>query len=236
MSSNRSYWRRKLGAVVLLTGGMLLAGYGPGVTLANHQTTCNREGTSCWPALHGSGNSNGNSPASANPFTDILKKLEELKTLLTNQPATDLSGATQNWDKNLPSASRFTVLTAFGGAAVRDNNTGLVWEQAPAIDSRPWGHANSDCVNKTVGGTTGWRLPSLAELNSVRDPSLPPPYVPASVFSGVQVDLYWSATAVADNPTDAWFVGFIAGVLGPNPKVNTRLAWCVRGGMNEHAY
>jgi hypothetical protein len=42
-----------------------------------------------------------------------------------------LAGVTQNWDKNLPSDSRFTVLSAFGGAAVRDNNTGLVWEQAP---------------------------------------------------------------------------------------------------------
>jgi hypothetical protein len=41
-----------------------------------------------------------------------------------------LTGVTQNWDKNLPSASRFTVLANFGGAAVRDNNTGLVWEQA----------------------------------------------------------------------------------------------------------
>lgn len=30
---------------------------------------------------------------------------------------TDLSGVAQNWDKNLPSASRFTVLTAFGIAA-----------------------------------------------------------------------------------------------------------------------
>jgi hypothetical protein len=27
-----------------------------------------------------------------------------------------LAGVTQNWDKNLPSASRFTVLAAFGGA------------------------------------------------------------------------------------------------------------------------
>jgi hypothetical protein len=40
-----------------------------------------------------------------------------------------LAGVTQNWDKNLPSAARFTVLSAFGGKAVRDNNTGLVWSR-----------------------------------------------------------------------------------------------------------
>jgi hypothetical protein len=42
-----------------------------------------------------------------------------------------IAGFTQNWNKNLPSASRFTVLTSFRGTAVRDNNTGLVSEQAP---------------------------------------------------------------------------------------------------------
>jgi hypothetical protein len=41
-----------------------------------------------------------------------------------NGSATDLSGVTQNWDKNLTGTARFTVLVSFGGAAVRDNNTG----------------------------------------------------------------------------------------------------------------
>ena len=89
-------------------------------------------------------------------------------------PATqsDLQGVTQNWDKNLPSASRFTILKDFNNKAVRDNNTGLVWEQSPDTTTRDWLHARLDCLNKNVGGTTGWRLPSVAELNSVRDPSL----------------------------------------------------------------
>ena len=76
--------------------------------------------------------------------------------------ATGLSGVTQNWDKNLPSASRFTVLAAFGGAAVRDNNTGLVWEKAPDVTARSWGDSTFYCINKNVGGTRGWRLPSVA--------------------------------------------------------------------------
>jgi hypothetical protein len=36
-----------------------------------------------------------------------------------------------NWDKNLPSASRFTILHDFNNEAVRDNETGLVWERSP---------------------------------------------------------------------------------------------------------
>ena len=39
----------------------------------------------------------------------------------------DLQGLSQSWDRKLSNTSRFTVLTDFGGAAVRDNETGLVW-------------------------------------------------------------------------------------------------------------
>ena len=38
-----------------------------------------------------------------------------------------LAGVTQNCDKNVSSASLFTVLSAIGGAAVREYNAGLVW-------------------------------------------------------------------------------------------------------------
>jgi len=119
---------------------------------------------------------------------------------------------TQNWDTNISSAKRFTVLAAFGGAAVRDHNTGLVWEQAPDATVAIWGLATGYCVNKTVGGTRGWRLPSVVELASLIDPSLPAPYVPASVFiignfagghPGVLPAPYWSATSQFYDPAFA---------------------------------
>ena len=91
------------------------------------------------------------------------------------------TSSTTGWDKNLPSASRFTVLADFGGAAVRDNNTGLVWEQTADGTTRTQPEATVYCANKTVGGTSGWRLPSVIELSSARDPSLPnfvPPVFP----------------------------------------------------------
>ena len=138
-------------------------------------------------------------------------------------PATqsDLQGVTQNWDKNLPSASRFTILKDFNSKAVRDNNTGLVWEQSPDTTTRDWLHARLDCLNKNVGGTTGWRLPSVIELKSVRDPSLAAPFVPASVFTGIQLDEYWSATTDAVHPDFKTFLNHF---------------WCVRGPMNADQY
>jgi hypothetical protein len=89
----------------------------------------------------------------------------------------------QKWGKNLSSTSRFTILSEFNEAAVRDNNTGLVWERTQTLNSGgTWVEATLRCLQRQVGGTTGWRLPSIVELNSVRDPILPPPFVPASAF------------------------------------------------------
>ena len=146
------------------------------------------------------------------------------------------AGVTKNWDNNLPSDSRFTVLTDFGGAAVRDNNTGLVWEQAADGTTRTWTEATFYCVNKIEGGTTGWRLPAMAELNSVRDPSLiATGYVPP-LFNGVQGKGFWSATTVAGNSGQAWLVDFSGGVVVIFNKGTSAWAWCVRGPMNADTY
>ena len=47
----------------------------------------------------------------------------------------------QGIDKTLPNTSRFTVLTDFGGTAVRDNETGLVWEPSPETKTQNWTNA-----------------------------------------------------------------------------------------------
>lgn len=158
-----------------------------------------------------------------------------------------LAGVTQNWDKNLPSSTRFTVLSAFAGAAVRDNNTGLVWEQAPDTTLRVWLQrtaplgATNYCLNKTVGGTRGWRLPSVVELASLIDPALAAPFISEGVFnnvglSGVLLD-FWSATTFESNTTLAWVMGFRVGdVFDSGKTTGSFRAWCVRGPMNADAY
>lgn len=147
-----------------------------------------------------------------------------------------LLGVTQNWDKNLPSGSRFVVLTSFNNEAVRDNETGLVWAQSPALTILVWKDARLHCPNRNIGGRKGWRLPSFPELASLIDPSnsnsTPPPGHP---FTNIQSAHYWSATAVADEPTSAWLVDFSLGV-GTASKDGSGHAWCVRGPMNSDAY
>lgn len=190
----------------LVLGGVLVASYGSGVAPAGAQST----------------------PTSS----IIISKLNQILEALTSAAAGQ-NNHTLRWDTNNPSDSRFT--TAFTGA-VLDKNTGLVWEQAPDATTRSWFVATDYCVNRIVGGTAGWRLPSVVELKSLQDPSLPAPFVPASVFTGVQSAFYWSATTNAELPTFAWNVNFLFGGVGGTGKASDFRAWCVRGGMHAEAY
>ena len=153
-------------------------------------------------------------------------------------PTTDVSELTQNWDKKLPSASRFTILSAFGDAAVRDNETGLVWEKTLETTEVSWSDARAACANKDVGGRKGWRLPSISELASLVDPSIRTEHtLPLDhPFTNVQMDVYRSATTVAGTPKSAWLVFFDTGKVFNGFKTITLHPWCVRGGMNADQY
>lgn len=138
------------------------------------------------------------------------------------------------WASNNPPGSRFT--TVFPGA-VLDKNTGLVWEQAPSAPILPVGGpgvnyftAAAYCVNKTVGGTVGWRLPSVIELMSVQGFWLSP-----STFSGAGGPT-WSSTTVGAMPYENWTWVVINGNVEIGVKGDEYNVWCVRGAMQADAY
>jgi hypothetical protein len=192
---------------IVLIVGGLLVNYGAGV-----------------PAV-------GAQAAPPNPLTVIIDKLDQILTALSGIQE---GNHTLRWDTNNPSASRF--VTAFTGA-VLDKNTGLVWEQAPNTGVSVWANATTYCGNKNVGGTRGWRLPAVAELASLIDPSLPAPFVPAGVFTNIQSDGYWSASTRADSSSLlAWRVDFSNGDVFAGQKTGAVHVWCVRGGMHADQY
>jgi hypothetical protein len=147
---------------------------------------------------------------------------------------------TLQWDRRLPAATRFVVLAAFNNDAVRDNETGLVWEKSPQLGTQRWFDARSTCVNKNSGGRKGWRLPSVTELSSLVDPSVADPgptLPPGHPFTNIQPASYWSATTEIEFPTGAWNVFFGNGfVISSHKLFNTNNVWCVRGGMNADVY
>jgi hypothetical protein len=165
-------------------------------------------------------------------------------TVLTAGPAQAASGngpyyAEPAWAQKLPAATRFVVLTDWNSDAVLDRHTGLVWEKAPDATPEIWTIARFSCLNRTTGGQKGWRLPAIAELASLIDPSVNPPgrtLPPGHPFVGVLPTFYWSATTDAESSTGAWDVDFNNGLVFAGNKSKAFQVWCVRGGSNADQY
>lgn len=144
--------------------------------------------------------------------------------------------ATPSWDQTLPAATRFIVLTNMNSEAVLDRETGLVWEKVPSTSEFVWPSASIHCVQLSLGGRKGWRLPSIQELASLVDPTAINPSLPSGhPFTVPSSFFYWSASTFAGNSSVAWSVFFDNGLLGGNEKPNALLAWCVRGGQGSDA-
>ena len=180
-------------------------------------------------------------------IVSLLLSAVPLQAAKPGSSPTDLSGVTQNWDKKLPGDSRFTVLPDFNNQAVRDNETGLVWERSPETSQRTWEDAVRTCWLRQVGGRAGWHLPLIEELASLVDPTVPTPgpALPlAHPFQNVQQGAYWSATTdvrVEFLPTQAWEVRLdipfgVNAIIGDSGKTSSRFVWCVRGGTHADKY
>ena len=109
--------------------------------------------------------------------------------------------------------------TDHGDGTVRDALTGLTWlKDAACFTPTIWASALAD-VNGLANGACGlsdgsvggdWRLPNIAELESVIDVSASNPALPAgNPFMGVSGAIYWSSTAYyggQEGTTNAWAV------------------------------
>jgi hypothetical protein len=113
---------------------------------------------------------------------------------------------------------------------VKDNSTGLIWEQEPDREHDVWGASVARCTTKDVGGQKGWRAPSVDELKTLIDVSQHDPALPAGhPFSNIKSEIYWTATP---HPTDdmvAWQISFFSGEPVTDQKSGTRRMWCLLG-------
>ena len=138
-----------------------------------------------------------------------------------------------SWGKKITDASK-RFETVLDGGGVLDKETGLVWEQSPDTTARTWSRAITEAYSKTVDGRMGWRLPTIEELTSLRDPSESHPDLPRGhPFTNVQSGHYWSSTTDVLDTGEAWGVGFSDGYLATDGKSSNGYVWCVRGG---HGY
>ena len=110
---------------------------------------------------------------------------------------------------------------------VLDNDTGLTWQRAVDASSYTHSQAMSYCAGLILAGT-GWRLPSIQELQTIVDDSRVSPAIDQVAFPSTPSPFFWSSSLYAGDSSHAWVVDFNDGHVGYDGLVNTRRVRCVR--------
>lgn len=99
--------------------------------------------------------------------------------------------------------------TDLGNGIVRDNVTGLEWQQ-DTHGTYTWQQAIDYCDNLMYAGYDDWRLPTIKELSTLVDSSIPipGPTINTDYFLNTQPSFYWSSTTNARTPDRACHVDF----------------------------
>jgi len=100
-------------------------------------------------------------------------------------------------------AGRYT--TANG--TVYDTKTKLTWQQTVASGTYNWAGAKTYCAGLSLNGT-GWRLPTIKELQTIVDDSRTNPAIDTTAFPSTPADWFWSSSPLAGSSSSAWSVYF----------------------------
>jgi hypothetical protein len=130
---------------------------------------------------------------------------------------------TASADANAPAGTYTTT-----GGTVYDTKTKLTWQQAVAPGTYTWAGAKTYCAGLNLGGT-GWRLPTMKELQTIVDDSQTHPSIDTTAFPSTPADWFWSSSPLAGSSFGAWCVNFGYGYTGNGYDVsNTFYVRCVR--------
>ena len=133
--------------------------------------------------------------------------------------------------------SRFVVLT---GGMVQDTLTQLVWQQDGSATRAgcsgtgnltcTWAEAQAYCGALSLGGLSGWRLPSYKELNSILDYTVasPGPTINQTAFPGTPSESFWTSSPYPYRSGNAWAVFFGDGNLNWSVVTLNKRVRCVR--------
>ena len=129
---------------------------------------------------------------------------------------------TRSADANAP-AGRYTT----SSGTVYDTKTKLTWQQAVAPGTYAWAGAKAYCAGLNLGGT-GWRLPTIKELQTIVDDSQTNPSIDTTAFPSTPADVFWSSSPLAGSSSYAWYVYFYLGYTDYGDVFGAVNVRCVR--------
>ncbi len=158
-----------------------------------------------------------------------------------NTGGTSDTGNTGGGEQPAEPKPRFELMPDYANMAVRDNETGLVWEQSPNTGIVNLQAAWQHCARREVGGRMGWRLPAMSELTSLMDINKPDPnglMLAEGHLFAIPADTtgYWSATGFQGGNFAVWygatiFSGNPANLVGSMNVFSSNRVWCVKGSV-----
>ena len=113
-------------------------------------------------------------------------------------------------------------------AAFLDPKTGLMWASKDvSTDRMTFAEAKRACDKFSCAGFDDWRLPTIAELETLRDLSRFDPAADPEL--GLKPNYYWSSTPLASSPGGcAWVVLFLYGSVSVSSQGDTAFVRAVR--------
>lgn len=113
------------------------------------------------------------------------------------------------------------------GDTVEDTATKLTWQRYVSARSYTLKDAASYCADLSLEGS-GWRLPSVKELQTLVDESRSRPAIDREVFPDTPPTFFWSSSNVASFSMYAWTVNFADGTDLWFPLEHELQVRCVR--------
>jgi hypothetical protein len=121
--------------------------------------------------------------------------------------------------------TRYTVSNE--NRIVRDNMTGLFWQQETAPGALAWSEADAYCRGLRRDGRD-WRLPRMKELLTLIDPSTAGVLIDSVIFPNTPGERFWTFTRHVVATENYWAVDFSNG--GTHNEQPSEMLWvrCVQ--------
>ncbi len=112
-------------------------------------------------------------------------------------------------------AGRYTITNG----TVYDTKTKLTWQQTVPSTEYAWAAAKTYCSGLDMAGT-GWRLPTVKELQTIvdesrksADESMESEAIDTTAFPSTPRFFFWSSSPLAGSSSSVWSVNFRVGAI-----------------------
>lgn len=114
-----------------------------------------------------------------------------------------------------------------GDGTVIDLDTKLVWQRTVDAGSYSWNAAATYCTTTALPGT-GWRVPSVRELESIIDSTQQSPPIDGTTFPATPKTGFWTSTIFVDGNSTAMIVNLSDGTVQNEADSVQHAVRCVR--------